>query len=213
VNSTVKTIIFWVFIFACLVLLWQVFQKSGGMGKDAEIPYSQFLQDAQAGQIKDVTLVENEIHGHMKADNAQFHTVAPANDPELYTALREGKVSMTVKPNSGNGWLNILIQFSPVIIIGALWFFMLRQMQSGGNKAMSFGKSRARLLSMQQKKVTFKVRTSSRCSSASAQAAFATCLNKAKRTLPASSSSMKSTRSVAIAAQASAVDMMSASRP
>ena len=63
---------------------------------------------------------------------------------------------MTVKPNSGNGWLNILIQFSPVIIIGALWFFMLRQMQSGGNKAMSFGKSRARLLSMQQKKVTFK---------------------------------------------------------
>ena len=46
-NSTVKTIIFWVFIFACLVLLWQVFQKSGGMGKDAEIAYSQFLQDAQ----------------------------------------------------------------------------------------------------------------------------------------------------------------------
>ncbi len=155
-NSTVKTIIFWVFIFACLVLLWQVFQKSGGMGKDTEIPYSQFLQDAQSGAISDVTLVENEIHGHMKADKSQFHTVAPANDPELYTALREGKVSMTVKPNSGNGWLNILIQFSPVIIIGALWFFMLRQMQSGGNKAMSFGKSRARLLSMQQKKVTFK---------------------------------------------------------
>ena len=138
------------------MLLWQVFESGVGMGKDAEIPYSQFLQDAQGGQIKDVTLVENEIHGHMKADNSQFHTVAPANDPELYTALREGKVSMTVKPNSGNGWLNILIQFSPVIIIGALWFFMLRQMQSGGNKAMSFGKSRARLLSMQQKKVTFK---------------------------------------------------------
>ena len=153
-NSTVKTIIFWVFIFACLVLLWQVFQKSGGMGKDAEIPYSQFLQDAQGGLISDVTIVENEIHGHMKADKSQFHTVAPSNDPELYTALREGKVSMTVKPNSGNGWLNILIQFSPVIIIGALWFFMIRQMQSGGNKALSFGKSRARLLSMQQKKIT-----------------------------------------------------------
>ena len=159
-NSTVKTIIFWVFIFACLVLLWQVFQKSGGMGKDAEIPYSQFLQDAQAGQIKAITIVENgtdtEIHGDMKADSSKFHTAAPSNDPAMYNALRDGKVSMTVKPNSGNGWLNILIQFSPVIIIGALWFFMLRQMQSGGNKAMSFGKSRARLLSMQQKKVTFK---------------------------------------------------------
>ncbi len=154
-NSTVKTIIFWVFIFACLVLLWQVFQKSGGMGgKDTEIPYSQFLQDAQTGQISDVTIMENEIHG--KTKNGQFHTVAPSNDPRLWTSLSEGKVLYSIKPNSGNGWFTILMNFSPVIIIGLLWFFMLRQMQSGGNKAMSFGKSRARLLSMQQKKVTFK---------------------------------------------------------
>jgi cell division protease FtsH len=157
VNSTVKTIIFWVFIFACLVLLWQVFQKSGGMGgKDAEITYSQFLQDAGSGQISDVSIMENEIHGHMKGDKSQFHTVAPPNDPDMYPALRKGNVSISIKPNSGNGWFTILMNFSPVIIIGLLWFFMLRQMQSGGNKAMSFGKSRARLLSMQQKKVTFK---------------------------------------------------------
>ncbi len=156
-NSTVKTIIFWVFIFACLVLLWQVFQKSGGMGgKDAEITYSQFLQDAGSGQISDVSIMENEIHGHMKGDKSQFHTVAPPNDPDMYPALRKGNVSISIKPNSGNGWFTILMNFSPVIIIGLLWFFMLRQMQSGGNKAMSFGKSRARLLSMQQKKVTFK---------------------------------------------------------
>ena len=154
-NSTVKTIIFWVFIFACLVLLWEVFQKSGGIGgKDAEIPYSQFLQDAEAGQISDVTIVDNEIHGKIKG--GQFHTVAPSNDPALYTSLKDGKIQYSIKPNSGNGWFTILMNFSPVIIIGLLWFFMLRQMQSGGNKAMSFGKSRARLLSMQQKKVTFK---------------------------------------------------------
>jgi cell division protease FtsH len=156
VNSTVKTIIFWVFIFACLVLLWQVFQKSGGMGKDQEISFSQFMQDAQAGQINDVTLIGTEVHGHMKNDKGQFHTNVPANYSEMYSILQANHVSITVKDTSGNGWLNILIQFSPVIIIGALWFFMLRQMQSGGNKAMSFGKSRARLLSMQQKKVTFK---------------------------------------------------------
>ncbi len=155
-NSTVKTIIFWVFIFACLVLLWQVFQKSGGMGKDAEISFSQFMQDAQAGKISDVTLIGTEVHGHMKDDKSQFHTNVPANYSEMYSILQANHVSITVKDTSGNGWLNILIQFSPVIIIGALWFFMLRQMQSGGNKAMSFGKSRARLLSMQQKKVTFK---------------------------------------------------------
>jgi cell division protease FtsH len=156
VNSTVKTIIFWVFIFACLVLLWQVFQKSGGMGKDQEMSFSQFMQDAQAGQISDVTLMGTEVHGHMKNDKSQFHTNVPANYSEMYSILLANHVSINSKDNSGNGWLNILIQFSPVIIIGALWFFMLRQMQSGGNKAMSFGKSRARLLSMQQKKVTFK---------------------------------------------------------
>ncbi len=155
-NSTVKTIIFWVFIFACLVLLWDVFQRSGGMGKDQEISFSQFMQDAKTGKISDVTLLGTEVHGHMREDKSQFHTNVPANYSEMYSILQANNVAITVKDNSGNSWVNILIQFSPVIIIGALWFFMLRQMQSGGNKAMSFGKSRARLLSMQQKKVTFK---------------------------------------------------------
>lgn len=155
-NSTVKTIIFWVFVFACLVLLWQVFEKSTGGGKDQEIAFSQFLQDAQQGQISDVTILGSEVHGHFKSDKSQFHVTLPANYPHIYDVLADNKVSVTVKDQQGSAWLSILIQFSPVIIIGALWFFMLRQMQSGGNKALSFGKSRARLLSMQQKKITFK---------------------------------------------------------
>ncbi|WP_158750506.1 ATP-dependent zinc metalloprotease FtsH [Acidobacterium sp. S8] len=156
-NSTVKTIIFWVFVFACLVLLWQVFEKSTSSGKDQEIAFSQFLQDTQQGQINDVTVLSSgEVHGHFKNDKGQFHVTVPANYPHLYDVLSDNKVSVTVKDQQGSAWLSILIQFSPVIIIGALWFFMLRQMQSGGNKALSFGKSRARLLSMQQKKITFK---------------------------------------------------------
>ena len=74
----------------------------------------------------------------------------------MFKILQDNHVIITVKDRQGNGWLHILLHFSPIIVIGALWFFMLRQMQSGGNKAMSFGKSRARLLSMQQKKITFK---------------------------------------------------------
>ncbi len=155
-NSTVKTIIFWVFIFACLILLWQVFQKGTGSGHDQEISFSAFLQDAQQGQLSDVTIMNSEVHGQLKAGNAAFHTTVPANYPRLYDILNENKVRMTVKNNEGNSWLPILLNFSPILIIAALWFFMLRQMQSGGNKALSFGKSRARLLSMQQKKVTFK---------------------------------------------------------
>jgi len=156
VNSTVKTIIFWVFIFACLVLLWEVFQKSTGMGKDQEISFSQFLQDAQQGQISDVTVNGSEVRGHLRTGNSNFHVTIPSSYSKLYDILDQNKVSVTVKDTQGSAWWSILIQFSPVIVIGALWFFMIRQMQSGGNKALSFGKSRARLLSMQQKKVTFK---------------------------------------------------------
>jgi cell division protease FtsH len=156
VNSTVKTIIFWVFIFACLVLLWQVFQKSSGGGKDQEISFSQFMDKAGEGQVSDVSVTGSEVRGHLKADKSAFHTIVPPNYPDMYKALQENKVQITVKDTQGTGWLNILLQLSPILILGAIWFFMIRQMQSGGNKALSFGKSRARLLSMQQKKVTFK---------------------------------------------------------
>ena len=154
-NSTVKTIIFWVFIFACLILLWQVFQKGGSSGHDQDVSFSQFLQSAQSGQIQDATVSDGEVHGKLKS-GTPYHVTVPANYPQLYDILQKNNVSMSIHDNRGSNWLPILLNLSPILIIGALWFFMLRQMQSGGNKALSFGKSKARLLSMQQKKVTFK---------------------------------------------------------
>ncbi|HEX4020194.1 MAG TPA: ATP-dependent zinc metalloprotease FtsH [Acidobacteriaceae bacterium] len=155
-NSTVKQVLFWVLIGTCLIVLWQVVQHGAGTGKDQEVAFSKFMTDAQQGQISDVTVVNSEVHGHYRADKEAFHTIIPANYPDMYKVLQDHQVTVTVKDTSGSTWLNILIQFSPFILLGALWYFMIRQMQSGGNKAMSFGKSRARLLSMQQKKVTFK---------------------------------------------------------
>ena len=155
-NSTVKTIIFWVFILACLVLLWQIVQKSTGMSHDREISFSQFMQDGQQGKISDVTITNSEVRGHYATDREAFHTTVPANYPDMFKILQDNHVTITVKDGQGNSWLPILLNFAPIIVIAALWFFMLRQMQSGGNKALSFGKSRARLLSMQQKKITFK---------------------------------------------------------
>ncbi len=154
-NSTVKTVIFWVFIFACLILLWQVFQKGSGSGHDQDVAFSTFLQDAQGGQVQDATVTGSEIHGKLK-NGTPYHVTVPANYPKLYDVMQENHVSVTVRDNQGSSWLPLLFNLGPILIIGALWFFMLRQMQSGGNKALSFGKSRARLLSMQQKKVTFK---------------------------------------------------------
>ncbi|MGB7171192.1 MAG: ATP-dependent metallopeptidase FtsH/Yme1/Tma family protein, partial [Acidobacteriaceae bacterium] len=156
-NSTVKQILFWVLIIACLLVLWQLFQKNGAMGGHEQgITFSQFLQDVESNQVSDVTITGPEVSGHFRADKGAFHVTVPSNYPHLFDILDQNKVSVTVKNDNGNSWWGWLLQFSPLILIALLWFFMIRQMQSGGNKALSFGKSRARLLSMQQKKVTFK---------------------------------------------------------
>jgi cell division protease FtsH len=157
VNSTVKTILFWVFILICLMLLWGVVSKGTNMGKEPEFSYSELLDKVQAGQVNDVTIQGTELHGHLKASQKeQFHTTIPTNADSLLKELTTAKVNTNIKDPQSNLLLPILFNVGPFVLIGAIWFFMLRQMQSGGNKALSFGKSRARLLSMQQKKVTFK---------------------------------------------------------
>ena len=147
---------FWVFILICLMLLWGVVQRGTNMGgKQTELSYSDLFD--QAGSVNDATIEGNELTGHMKgASTNTFHTTIPVNYQELEKALRADKVKLTIKAPQTNMLLPILFNVGPFVLLGLIWFFMLRQMQSGGNKALSFGKSRARLLSMQQKKITFK---------------------------------------------------------
>jgi cell division protease FtsH len=149
---------FWVFILICLMLLWGVVQRGTNMGgKDAEVSYSDLLDKIDAQLVQDVTLQGTELHGHLKATpKDQFHTTIPQSTDTLIQKLHAAKVSFSLKDPQSNILLPLLFNVGPFVLLGAIWFFMLRQMQSGGNKALSFGKSRARLLSMQQKKVTFK---------------------------------------------------------
>jgi cell division protease FtsH len=159
VNSTVKTLIFWVFILICLMLLWGVVQRGGSMGKPTDIGYSDLLDKIEATptQVQDVTIQGTELTGHLKNSKDEFHTKISANSTDSLTKeLHAAKISFSIKEPQNNLLIPILINVGPFVLLGAIWFFMLRQMQSGGNKALSFGKSRARLLSMQQKKVTFK---------------------------------------------------------
>jgi len=157
VNSTVKTIMFWVFILVCLMLLWTVVQRGSSMGKAQEIGYSDLLDKIDAQQVQDATIQGTEVHGHLKGAKDEFHTTISTNNVDSLTKeLRQYKVSFNIKDPQSNILLPLLFNVGPFVLLGAIWFFMLRQMQSGGNKALSFGKSRARLLSMQQKKVTFK---------------------------------------------------------
>jgi cell division protease FtsH len=140
----------------CLICLWQFVIKGGGMGQDHNVSLSQFLNDADQGKISDVIINDGEVTGHYRDQKDQFRTTIPANYPDMYKTLREHGVSVTIKDHNSNQWVSLLISIAPFALLLGLWFFLLRQMQSGGNKAMSFGKSRARLLSMQQKKITFK---------------------------------------------------------
>ena len=155
-NSTVKTVAFWLVILLSGVLLWKVVQAGGAGAKESPVTFSQFMQDVDHGDVSDVTMIGTEVHGKYKSGKGAFQTTVPANYPDMIKDLRDKGVNISVKDNSGNGWPTYLLNLSPLILFAALWFVMIRQMQTGGNKALSFGKSRARLLSMQQKKVTFK---------------------------------------------------------
>jgi cell division protease FtsH len=156
VNSTVKTVIFWVGIGVAALVLWTVIKQGKDGQKDAEINWSHFMADVNAGNVHDVTVDGQQVKGKYK-NNSAFHTTVPLNYPEMIKDLKDKDVDVTVHDvNSGSLPLQLLGTWAPLILLGALWFFMIRQMQTGGNKALSFGKSRARLLSMQQKKVTFK---------------------------------------------------------
>ena len=155
-NSTVKTVVFWLVIVLSAFLLWQVVRTGANSQKEKPINFSEFLADVDQGKISEVTITAQEVRGKFK-DQTTFSTTAPANYPDMIKDLRDKGVSINIRDVTSGSWpLQLLGTWAPLILLAALWFFMIRQMQTGGNKALSFGKSRARLLSMQQKKVTFK---------------------------------------------------------
>jgi cell division protease FtsH len=160
-NSTAKQLLLWVSVLAFLFVVWQYVAKTAGTGKETNVSYSQFQNDVDAGKVKDITVNGTELSAHYKDNTKEsFHTVipaafTPANYPDLMKSMREHGVEITNKDQNQSFWLSALISIAPVALLLGLFLFMMRQMQSGGNKAMSFGKSKARLLSMQQKKITF----------------------------------------------------------
>jgi cell division protease FtsH len=155
VNSNIKTLIFWVVLICVAVLLFAVVRTGQGIKED-NISFTALLDKVKAGEVKEVTIADHDVHGVYQNPQQGFHTQVPANYPALYDLLNDKKVIVTIKDTSSGGWVSILLNASPFIVLLAFWIFMMRQMQSGGNKALSFGKSRARLHSTQQKKVTFK---------------------------------------------------------
>jgi cell division protease FtsH len=139
------------------MVLLSMWSKNAGMGKDAEISYSDLYSQVKQNLVLDAEVQGTELHGHLKATpKVQFHTHVGDHYDPLETAFLASDAHFSKKEQQNNMLLPILFNVGPFVLLGLIWFFLMRQMQSGGNKAMSFGKSKARLLSMQQKKITFK---------------------------------------------------------
>ena len=120
-----------------------------------EFTYSQFLKEVEANNVSKVTITENSITGNL-IDGTNFSTYSP-NDPELINILRSKNIIIEAKPPvEVSWWMRLLSSILPMLLIIGIWLFMLQQMQGGGNKVMSFGKSRAKLLGKETPKVTFK---------------------------------------------------------
>ncbi|MGD0011269.1 MAG: ATP-dependent zinc metalloprotease FtsH, partial [Terriglobia bacterium] len=154
-NSAVKNIVFWVVMAVTALLIWAVV-KSSTTGSIQELTFTTFVNEINRDNVREVQITGSDVSGALKKDGAKFKTTIPTNYPDLYKTLTEKNVNVVIKDSSGGSWMTWLANGLPMILLLGLWIFFMRQMQSGGNKALSFGKSRARLLSSQQKKVTFK---------------------------------------------------------
>ena len=158
-NSTVKTALLWVVIIVLVFLLWSLFKTANGASE--AIPFSTFRDRVAQGQIEKVSVRGDEIRGTTKTTapngSKEFHTIGPSPLPEAVQKLLEDqKVTVEYEPQRDAPFITALITWAPFLFLIGLWIFFMRQMQAGGNKALSFGKSKAKLLSGSAKKVTFK---------------------------------------------------------
>jgi len=287
VKQSHKTLLLWVVLIVMFLAIWQFLSPNE---RKQPVAFSDFLSEVHQGHVEDIKIKDHEYSFRIRGsatDGAKTstpkETLGPLADEELLATLKPDnkdvpapKVSFE-KEDSSPIWSSTLITLLPMVFIGLMFFLFMRQLQAGGGKAMSFGKSKARMLSDSQNKVTFAdvagveeakdeveeiiaflkdpkkfqrlggripkgvlmigppgtgktllaraiageagvpssaspARTSSRCSSASAPAAFAISSSRGRSMHPASSSSTRSTPSVVTAAQASAAGTTSASR-
>ena len=150
-----RNLALWVIIALLVFALFNLFQGSSTRSPQSSLAFTDFLTSVESGEIREVTIQGHNISGHFR-DGRNFVTYTP-DDPTLVATLRERGVRIKAVPADDNtpGILSILISWFPMLLLIGVWIFFMRQMQSGGGKAMGFGKSRARLLTETSGRVTF----------------------------------------------------------
>ncbi len=152
-NSTLKSLMFWMVLVVVGVLVWNFSTRF--QTRDNPVSFSDFMTRVESGQVSNVVITGNEITGTFKT-NDTFRTHAPSQYEGLANRLIDKGVVVQAKDPTTSPWATLLYSWAPILLLIGFWIFFMRQMQSGGNKALSFGKSKAKLSSSTQKKVTFK---------------------------------------------------------
>ncbi len=147
-----RSLFVWLLIGIMMILLFNLL--SHPKKTEEEMIFSDFMTKLEAGEVVEVTMKGNMINGQLK-DGKKFKTYT-TEYPDLVKTLRSKNVKITVKPEDHNPWYwNLFFSWGPIIFLVAIWIFFMRQMQTGGNKALSFGKARAKLVSEKSVKITF----------------------------------------------------------
>ena len=151
-NPLSKNLALWLVLGLIFLLLFNIFSKQ--QGREPEIIFSELLRAIEKGEVEEVTIQGHNIEGKFQ-NGERFRTFVP-DDAELVKTLREKKVKISAKPEEDSPWyMVLLVNWFPMLLLIGVWIFFMRQMQVGGGKAMSFGKSRAKLLTENEHRVTF----------------------------------------------------------
>jgi len=150
-----RNLMLWAIILVCVVALFNLFQNATPRNASREISFSEFVSAVERSDVQDVLIQGPNISGSFKS-GGDFRTYSP-DDPSLVPTLREHGVNIKAVPRSDNEvtFWSVIISWFPMLLLIGVWIFFMRQMQSGGGKAMGFGKSRAKLLTEKQGRVTF----------------------------------------------------------
>jgi cell division protease FtsH len=166
-NRTVRSLALWVILTLLLLTVYKMYQT--GKATEVEITYTQFIQEVERGNVRSVLIVEKEVRGlfarptlvggdegHPQREVDAFRVYVPAADASLSDRIWRSNPEAVIRSRpEGMNWFSVVLSWLPILLILGFWIFIVRQMQGGGNKAFSFGKSRARLLTADRPKVTF----------------------------------------------------------
>ncbi len=154
-NSNFRNLAIWIIIALLLVALFNLLPGNSKGGRSGDMKYSEFLTQLDSGSIRSASISGNQITGEL-AGGATFRTYMP-NDPELVERLHKKGIRFDAKPAAEDmPWLvSVLVNWFPMLLLIAVWVFFMRQMQSGGGRALGFGKSKAKLLTEKQGRITF----------------------------------------------------------